>query len=74
MKLMPFAAMKSNAASVEKKYIFFIFNPLTAKDKIPRPGNLTFLWTWILMWEYSEASQTHAALCNTLSSNKTKIL
>ena len=38
MKLMPFAAMKSNVASVEKKYIFFIFNPLTAKDKIPRPG------------------------------------
>ena len=25
-------------------------NPLTAKDEISHPENLTFLWSWILMW------------------------
>ena len=46
-----------------------IFNPLTAKNEISLPENMTFLWTWILRW-LPRSAATHASLCNTLSSNK----
>ena len=48
-----------------------ILNPLTAKDRISSPLNLTILWSWILRWVPGSVS-THAPLCNTLSSHKNK--
>ena len=43
-------------------------NPLTAKDEISRPENLTFLCSWILRW-VPRSTVTDAPLCNTLFSN-----
>ena len=42
-----------------------IFNPLTAKNEISLPENLTFLRTWILRW-IPRSAATYAFLCNTL--------
>ena len=42
------------------------YNPLTAKNEISLPKDLTFLWTWILRW-VPKSSATHASLCITLS-------
>ena len=51
--------------SLKEKFL----NPLTAKNEISIPENLTFLWTWILGW-VPRSSATHTSLCNTLFSNK----
>ena len=55
--------------NIKTYFQMFSLDPWTANDELSRHENLTFLWTWTLMW-VPRSFATHAALCNTLPSNK----
>ena len=42
--------VSENKTLVVKITSFSSLTLLTTKDEISRPGNLTFLWSWILRW------------------------